>query len=343
MDDLPLFTSRRPGPRLDDIALGVLSGYLLDRWLGDPARHHPVAGFGSYALRLERPLYAPTRTRGVAFAAASVLPWVALTSRGASWLGRQGRPGRLARGVLTAGVTWAALGGRSLEREALAVSAHLEADDLPAARTRIRSLVGRDTSQADASDLARAVVESLAENQSDAVAATLVWGALGGPGGVVAHRCLNTLDAMVGYRNDRYRDFGWASARLDDVMNYLPSRVSTGVTIALAGLTDGPQAARRVWRTVRRDAPQHPSPNAGPVESAAAAALGVRLGGVNRYGDVVEDRGQLGDGAAVTVADVPRAVTLTRRVGAGVLVTAMVTRWAARRGIRWTAHRARRC
>lgn len=300
---------------MNERALGLLLGYGADRLLGDPQRGHPVAGFGTWALACERQLYAPSRTRGTCFVVVTTAPWVGLAVL-ATHL-------PASRTLVTAAVTWAALGGRSLEREALAVHELLFEGDLEGARRRIRSLVGRDTSALEADALARAVVESLAENQSDAVAATLVWGALAGAPGIVLHRCVNTLDAMVGHRSERYADFGWAAARLDDVLNWLPARVSLLATAAVAGATDGTSAARPVLTGASRDGARHPSPNAGPVEAAAAYALGVQLGGLTTYGGRVEDRGQLGDGRPVSVGDIRRAATLTRQVGLVVLGAAV--------------------
>lgn len=300
---------------MNERALGLLLGYGADRLLGDPQRGHPVAGFGTWALACERQLYAPSRTRGTCFVVVTTAPWVGLAVL-ATHL-------PASRTLVTAAVTWAALGGRSLEREALAVHELLFEGDLEGARRRIRSLAGRDTSALEADALARAVVESLAENQSDAVAATLVWGALAGAPGIVLHRCVNTLDAMVGHRSECYADFGWAAARLDDVLNWLPARVSLLATAAVAGATDGTSAARRVLTGASRDCARHPSPNAGPVEAAAAYALGVQLGGLTTYGGRVEDRGQLGDGRPVSVGDIRRAATLTRQVGLVVLGAAV--------------------
>ncbi|RZI79198.1 MAG: cobalamin biosynthesis protein CobD, partial [Microbacterium sp.] len=221
----------------------------------------------------------------------------------------------VARTLLTAAATWAVLGGRSLEREALAVEALL-ASDLVAARRRLTHLVGRRTEELSASEVARAVVESVAENTSDAVVSSLVWGGLLGVPGLVGHRAANTLDAMVGHRSPRYERFGWASARLDDVLNLPGSRLSAALALVLG---DDPQAAWAAWR---RDASGHPSPNAGPVEAAFAGALGITLGGTNEYGGTVEHRPLMGHGRAVQHRDVERAVRLARRVGAGALVVA---------------------
>jgi adenosylcobinamide-phosphate synthase len=221
------------------------------------------------------------------------------------------------------------LGGRSLRAEAAAIDGQLRRGDLPAARVQITHLVGRDPSTLDDAGIARACVESVAENTSDAVVGPLFWGAIAGLPGLVGYRTINTLDAMIGHRSQRYLRFGWAAARADDVANLLPSRVSAAVVLTLAPLFGGHAAA--AWRVVRRDAGRHPSPNAGPVEAAFAGALGLTLGGVNTYGDTVEDRGTLGDGPAPRPTDIPRAARLSAAVGGvsaglAVLVAAMTAR-----------------
>lgn len=279
-------------------ALGLLLGYAADRALGDPSRLHPVAGFGRLASALERRLYAPSRSRGLVFTASLVggaFVGGALLQRRSPLLG-------------TTVATWAVLGGTSLEREASLVRARLAAGDLPGARQRLTHLVGRDTSLLDDSEVARAVVESVAENTSDAVVAPLLLGAVGGVPALLAYRAANTLDAMVGHRSDRYAEFGWASARLDDLLN-LPGSRLTALLAALLG--PSPTAAFAAWR---RDARAHPSPNAGPVEASFAGALGIRLGGTNVYGSSVEDRAVLGSGRPPVAADIDRATALARRV-----------------------------
>lgn len=305
--------------RLDPVSVGLVLGYAADRLLGDPRRGHPVAGFGHLATALEQRLYAASRTRGVAHETAlvgGVLGGGLLCTR---------LPAPLQVPV-TAAVTWAVLGGRSLEREAGTIHAQLSRGDLAAARMQVRHLVGRDPTGLAADEVARATVESVAENGSDAVVAPLFWGAVAGVPGLVTYRAVNTLDAMVGHRSERYRDFGWAAARLDDVANWVPARLTVLLTAAAA-----PRRARAVARVVRRDARRHPSPNAGPVEAAFAAALGRRLGGRNTYDGVVEDRGLLGDGPAVAVADLPDAARLQRRIGLAALVALVGSRVMARR------------
>jgi adenosylcobinamide-phosphate synthase len=290
-------------------ALGLLAGYLADRFWGDPARGHPVAGFGAIASRLEGHLYADDRWAGARYTATLVggatLVGIAVERAAAK------RP--VLRFMATAATTWAVLGGRSLEAEAIAVRDQLAAGDLPAARKRLTHLVGRDTDDLDESAVARAVIESVAENTSDAVVAPLLAGAAAGIPGLVAYRAANTLDAMVGHRNNRYAHFGWASARLDDALNWVPARITATLVALLAPAVGGRAAeAFGVWR---RDAKGHPSPNAGPVEAAFAGALGVQLGGVNTYGGATEDRRTLGDGPSAKPGDIEAAARLARLVG----------------------------
>ena len=190
------------------------------------------------------------------------------------------------------------------------VAARLGADDLDGARARLPALVGRDPAGLDEKEISRAVVESVAENTVDAVVAPVLWALVGGAPGVLAYRAVNTMDAMVGHRSPRHLRYGWAAARLDDGANWLPARV----TAALVGACR-PRRAGDVWRAVRHDATAHPSPNAGVAEAAFAGALGVRLGGINRYGDRVEVRPSLGDGRAPDRSDIGPAVRLGRDVG----------------------------
>jgi len=306
-------------------AAGLALGFCADRLLGDPARLHPVSGFGRVAAAGERAVYADHRLPGALLVAGLV--------GGAAGIGalaeRAARRSPAVQTAVTAVATWAVLGGRSLGREGATVAALLESDDLPAARRRVGGLVGRDPESMDAAGVARAAIESVAENTADAVVSPLLWGAAAGPAGLLGYRAVNTLDAMFGHRNARYEDFGWAAARLDDVANLVPARATAVLTAACAPLVGG--SPRRALRTWRRDARHHPSPNAGPVEAAFAGALGIRLGGVNVYGGRVEDRGTLGDGPAPTVADAARTARLSALVGAAATVLAAALAVSARR------------
>ena len=320
--------------------LGLAAGFLLDRVLADPARMHPVAGFGTIAGHVEsfllpRPSVPAARLRGVVFT---------LTLVGGSGLLAGGIDRALtghpaARVAFGAATYWSCLGGTSLLRVAGRLAELLETGDTDGARDLLPWLCGRDPWRLDEAGIARAVVESVAENTSDAAVATLVWGALLGPAGAVAHRAVNTLDAMVGHRSPRHERFGWASARLDDVMGWPAARTAGLLTAALAPTVGGrPGAALRAWR---RDAPAHPSPNAGVVEASCAGALGVGLGGPTPYHYGIQDRPRLGTGRAPEPADIRRAVVLQRRVqnGAVVLAVLLATQLSPSRLTRFWAYR----
>lgn len=295
------------------VPTGLAIGAAVDARFGDPARLHPVAGFGRLAAALERVAYRDHELPGVAYAGALVVGAAGLTHA------VDRRLSRLGRVALLASVTASALGGTSLRRVASELVDRLEAGDLDGARDHLAWLCAREAAELDADALCRATLESVAENTSDAAVATLVWGALLGSTGVVLHRTVNTLDAMVGYRTTRYRRFGWAAARSDDLLGLLPARVTAALTVVLAPLVGGSsRAALAAWR---RDAAGHPSPNAGPVEAATAGALGVRLGGdANRYGDVVDHRPAMGHGRCPRPADVRAGIRLSGAVTAAALI-----------------------
>ena len=278
---------------------GVATGVALDRALGEPPTPvHPVAGFGTAMSALEHRWWADDRRRGVAH--------LAVGAGSAAAIGAL--LNRIIRSpfAATAVATTLATGGRMLGDTALTIGDALSAGDLDAARDRLPGLVGRDPTGLEASEIARAAIESVAENTVDAVVAPLLWGAIGGAQGVFAHRAVNTLDAMVGHHSARYEQFGWASARADDVVNWVPARVAAGLVATVR-----PSAARAIAYAVVHDAPAHPSPNGGVIEAAYAAALGIRLGGTNRYADRAEHRGVLNPrGRRPEPADIARAVAL---------------------------------
>ena len=299
-------------------ATGLALGVLADAVLGDPRRGHPVAGFGRCAGVTERALWRDSRAAGAGYTALCVgVPAAAAA------LARR----NLGETTLTAVTTWAVLGGTSLGREAHLMARHLGAGDLDAARARLSHLCARDPAGLGEKELARATVESVAENTGDAVVAPLVWGAIAGVPGLVGYRAVNTLDAMVGYRSPRYAKFGWASARLDDLANYLPARLTGLLTVPAARSVGGsPQRAIRALADHR----DHPSPNAGWCEAAAAGALDVRLGGTNTYAGAPETRGTLhAAGREPEIADIGRAVRLSRAVGLGAAALALVVAWRA--------------
>lgn len=281
-------------------ALTAVAGVLLDRLLGEPRRWHPLVGFGRLANAAERALRdgAPghplaNRLRGLLAWGLVVLPFVAL----AWWV---------AHPLVDALLLWLALGGRSLAEHARAIAAPLAAGDLATARQQVGMIVSRDTRALDAEGVAKAGVESVLENGNDAVFGALFWFFLLGGAGAVLFRLANTLDAMWGYKDERRIYFGWAAARLDDLLNYAPARL-TALTYALLGRT---QSALACWSA---QGSSWESPNAGPVMAAGAGALKVGLGGTAIYHGREEIRPALGTGAAPTAADIGRAVALVER------------------------------
>lgn len=292
------------------VALGIVLGFAGDRMLGDPARGHPVSAFGRLARILEARTYRPRRSAGALHAGSLVV----VAALPVAVLDRALRRLSVARSLFVGGVLWAALGGRSLGAEARGVAEAIRRGDLGAARRRLPALAGRDPEDLDRSELCRAAVESVAENTADAIVGPVLWCAVAGPAGAAAYRAANTLDALIGHRSPRYERFGWAAARLDDVLTWPAARLASLLAVALAPLAGGDP--RRAWRILQRDGRAHPSPNAGMLEAAFAGVLGIRLGGTNRYGDRVERRPRIGDGPDPDVEHVERAVRLSAAVGA---------------------------
>lgn len=310
------------------LAAGLLAGYAADSILADPQKGHPVALFGRAARAFEQACYADSRMRGALYTAVCVGGSAALGAAIDKAIG----PRRGLALAATATAAWTVIGARSLRREADAIGELLEQGDLPGARERLPRLCGRDARGLSESALARAVIESVAENTSDAVVAPLFWGAVAGTPGLLAYRAANTLDAMVGHRNTRYSNFGWASARLDDVLNLAPARLTGLLTVASAPIVGG--LRQQTWQVLRHDARSHPSPNAGHCEASAAGALGLRLGGTNVYGTQVEERPQLGNGRSPRGFDIARANKLSKAVGTSAAVLLSAGALLGRRGLR---------
>jgi adenosylcobinamide-phosphate synthase len=282
-------------------ALLAVAAVALDGLLGEPRRWHPLVGFGSLANRLEARLNPESRRArprhrlaGVMGVAMLLLPFGAL----AFWLCRLPGIGPLVDVLLL----YFAIGHRSLHEHAHAVSRALQAGDEVQARTAASYMVSRDSA---AIDPVPATVESVLENGNDGVFGALFWFFIFGGAGALLFRLANTLDAMWGYKNERFLMFGWAAARLDDVLDYIPARL-TALTYALLGKT---RLALRCWRA---QAPTWDSPNAGPVMSAGAGALGVKLGGPARYHGEWHQRPDLGAGEASQPSDIERALKLVR-------------------------------
>ncbi|WP_436794791.1 CobD/CbiB family cobalamin biosynthesis protein [Actinospongicola halichondriae] len=290
-------------------ALGLVASRQIPR-LSDEV--HPVARFGSTMTTIESQLWRDDRGAGVVYALA-----------GAAIAAATGR----ASHSTTATVAICASGAQ-LRSTGAEIARLLEEHDTSGARAALPALVGRDPSTLDDSGIAAAVIESLAENSVDAVFGPAFWGLVAGAPGAAVHRALDTMDSMVGRRNLRYENFGWAAARADDISNLVPARV-----FALAVAATVPHRRDQVLAAVRRDAGAHPSPNAGVAEAAMAGALGVELGGPLRYGDDVEDRPTLGIGPRPTALDVRRAIDIARRTEdlliallAGIAVVSFVRR-----------------
>ncbi len=291
------------------LVLAAVAAVALDRLLGEPRRFHPLVGFGALAARLQALLNPPltqgdpaTRLPGLIAWMLAVLPFVLV----ALWLRSAG--GAL-QALVDVGLLYLAIGARSLTEHAQAVSRPLAAGDLDQARARVGWMVSRDTTQLDDSGVAKAATESVLENGNDAVFGALFWFfLLGGPGALL-FRLANTLDAMWGYRTPRLRYFGWAAARIDDLLNFVPARL-TALSYALCGFSRA--ATTRALACWRAQAKAWDSPNAGPVMAAGAGALGVALGGAAIYHGEVEQRPPLGEGAPPAAADIDRAVALVQ-------------------------------
>lgn len=287
------------------LILSAAAGVALDAMFGEPRRWHPLVGFGKLANRLEQrfnPSGGGWRSHGVSAWCLAVLPLTLLTVLLVQlpWVGW----------LVQVVALYAALGLRSLDEHAQPVAQALRLGDLPQARQRVGYMVSRRTEDLDATGVARAGTESVLENGSDAVFAALFWFLVAGAPGVVLYRLSNTLDAMWGYRNERFERFGWAAAKIDDLLNYVPARL-VALTYAVLGRT---ATAMRCWQ---RQAPQWDSPNAGPVMAAGAGALGVSLGGAAIYHGDVHQRPELGEGPQPQARDIERAMNL---VWGGVLL-----------------------
>ncbi|MEQ1629901.1 MAG: adenosylcobinamide-phosphate synthase CbiB [Gallionella sp.] len=281
-----------------ELSLVMLVAVLLDRLLGEPPRFHPLAGFGFLAKLVEKTVYRASYASGVLAVAILLITLVYFSF----WLQKIEVYGLLFSVV----GLYFAIAPRSLREHAERVAAAFSANNLVAARCAVGMMVSRNTAQLDEEGVSRATVESVLENGNDAIFAALFWFAVAGLPGVVLYRLSNTLDAMWGYRNPRYNEFGWAAARLDDVLNYIPARL-TALSYSLLGNMNS------AWTCWQQQAPTWDSPNAGPVMAAGAGALQVKLGGAAIYHGKLEQRPDLGCGKTAAPVDIARAVTLVQR------------------------------
>jgi adenosylcobinamide-phosphate synthase len=267
--------------------------FVLDRIVGDPPSWpHPVKWIGALISMLDKRYnQGPNRKWKGFMMLFIVLLTVGVPALLISTLAYQMHPlvGIIVEGILI----FTTIAQKSLKEAALEVYHPLQKNDFDEARRKLSYIVGRDTEQLGESEIVRGTVETVAENTSDGVTAPLFWALIGGAPFALLYRAINTCDSMVGYKNDRYLDFGWASARMDDVVNWIPSRL-TGFIMLLANQPKQIEI-KTAWRILFRDAKKHPSPNSGWCEAAAAALLGVQLGGVNTYKGIVSNRALMGD------------------------------------------------
>ncbi len=280
----------------------IILAVLLDMWLGEPRQWHPLSGFGRLAQNIEQRLHGgaagDNMVRGGWALLLAVVPLMLL-----AWLLTRNETVAMLVEVL---LLYLAIGGSSLALHGRAVAEALSLGDLPLARQRVGWMVSRDTGQLDSEGVARSAVESVLENGNDALFGALFWFLLLGAPGVVMYRLVNTLDAMWGYRTERYLQFGYAAAKFDDLLNWIPARL-TALAYVLAG------DIARGWRCWRTQGHRTDSPNAGVVMAAGAGALVVQLGGPTSYHGVVTDKPRLGEGVAARGQDIYRAIRLVQR------------------------------
>jgi len=289
---------------------------LLDAAVGDPRWFpHPVRWMGLIVdwcdRRVHRLLLSPAKQCMAGVLLAVVLPVGAYVA-GAMlvWFGSSVDP--LWGSAATVLLAWTTLAARDLIDHVVSVQRALQSVSLMEARAAVAKIVGRDTEEMDESDIVRATVETIAESTADGIMAPLFYLVLGGAPLALAYKAISTLDSMIGHLDDRYRWFGWASARLDDAANFIPARITALLLVLSAGIVSRSWlATRQAWRILLRDGSHHPSPNSGRPEAAMAGALGVQLGGINRYDGLPIERPCLGDPhQPLTRAHIGMALTL---------------------------------
>ena len=295
---------------------------LIELCLGYPERllravGHPVTWIGRLIGWLDRGLNRPAAAAGIRRAAGVVALLILLGIVGAAAVLVEHELSRLPFGIVVNGLlAGTLLAQRSLHRHVADVAGALDKADVESGRIVVARIVGRDTEALDAAGIARAAIESLAENFSDAVVAPVVWMVIAGLPGAALYKAINTADSMVGHRTPRYAAFGWAAARLDDLVNLPASRLSALLLVGAAA-TSKDASASAAWRAIWRDAAHHRSPNAGYPEAAMAGALGLKLAGPRRYGGMHAEDAFMGDGRQEANADdIVRALALYRRADA---------------------------
>ncbi|MBW5467816.1 cobalamin biosynthesis protein CobD [Brevibacillus formosus] len=275
----------------------LCAAYLIDRVVGDPrSLPHPVIIMGWWITRLERVIRSLVKEESHLKLAGVLFPLVIVGGSYAFvWLLLWGAAfiHPVLAWILGAWLISTTIATKGLADAGMEIARHLTAGDMEAARRSLSMVVGRDTERLDEPEVCRGAVETVAENIVDAIVSPLIYAAIGGAPLAMAYRAANTLDSMVGYKNERYLNLGWASARFDDVLNYIPARLTALLLVAASWLQrlDGKQC----WAMIRRDAHLHPSPNSGLPEAGVAGALGVQLGGLNYYQGVASNRAKMGD------------------------------------------------
>ncbi|TBL78285.1 adenosylcobinamide-phosphate synthase CbiB [Paenibacillus thalictri] len=306
----------------------AIAALIVDLAVGDPRwLPHPVIGFGKAIAWFERRFrvsgMSPAQERGLGIALVFFLLAVTLIVsfvllKAAAML----HP--IVHVLLSIWLISTTIAVKGLKEAAMQVYDALAAGDLKEARIRVGYIVGRDTDTLPEGEVSRAAVETVAENIVDAFVSPLFYALLAGPYGALLYRATNTLDSMVGYKNDKYRYFGWASARLDDVLNYVPARI-TGCLLWFVALLSRKLNARESMQAMLRDAAKHPSPNSGIPESAVAGALGIQLGGENRYGGVVSVRARMGEAHRNIVSgDIPLTVGMMYKTAVLIMLLLLI-------------------
>lgn len=286
----------------------VLAALVLDNWLGEAKRFHPLVGFGKLANAIEAKTYGASRSRGLLAWCMAVIPLSLLAIMLPNWA------------ALDALVLYLVIGRKSLKEHALAIYEPLQQSDTERARYHLSMIVSRDTETLNNQGISKAAVESVLENGSDSIFAAIFWFVIGGVPAVLLYRMANTLDAMWGYQNQRYRDFGYAAAKIDDALNYIPARLVAMSYAAMGHFSNAMQA----WRAQARFCS---SPNAGPVMSSGAGALNVVLGGEYQHGGVVIQKPQLGFGDEARPCHITAALALIDRSLILWLVVLAVLSW----------------
>ncbi len=279
------------------VTLTIFTALLLDAWLGEPRRFHPLVGFGRWAQAVERRCYADSRLNGCIALVLAIVPVTGAVAYIAAWSWHW---------LLDAFLLYLTIGWNSLGIHAQRVKLALLANNVNSARQQVSFIVSRDTGHLDHTGVTQGTIETVLENGNDAIFGAIFWFVVAGAPGAVIYRLVNTLDAMWGYRNDRYFHFGWSAARLDDALNYIPARL-TAFSYALCGNV---RKALICWNT---QGILWKSPNAGPVMAAGAGSLGLLLGGPARYHGKLESRPLLGMGRIPETQDIDQALRLISR------------------------------